>query len=227
MATSGSLDNKNLIVAGALNLTVGAGEIWGAATHLDPLSSYFTELFDKAGLVDVFSDAVVPTWRNGRSGVDSISKRLDWVLISEDLLVGIGSYKSWVDYPNFSDHALVLLRLDRILLPKSYPFKFNARWILELEVTIIATTIWKDLTYLVESDVQQRFINKLKDLKIQLKTWSKEHIRTQEEKIKLLEESLTDLLLQEAREPSSNARENNIKILETKRDKLLREEEEK
>jgi hypothetical protein len=54
--------------------------MWGAATHLDPLSAFFTELFDKAGLVDVLPDAVVPTWRNGRSGDASISKRLDRVL---------------------------------------------------------------------------------------------------------------------------------------------------
>jgi hypothetical protein len=87
MVTNGILDNMNLIVSRDLNLTVRVGEIWGEATHLDPLSAYFTELFDKEGLVDVFSDAVVPTWRNGRSVVDSISKRLDRVLVFEDLLV--------------------------------------------------------------------------------------------------------------------------------------------
>jgi hypothetical protein len=117
LVTSGILDNMNLIVAGDLNLTLGAGEIWGATTHLDPLSAYFTEFFDKVGLVDVLPDAVMPTWRNGHSGVDSISKRLDRVLVSEDLLVGLGLYKSWVDYLYFSDHASVILRLDKVTCP--------------------------------------------------------------------------------------------------------------
>jgi hypothetical protein len=39
----------------------------------------------------------------------------DWIecLVTEDLLVGTCSYKSWVDYPYFSDHAPVLLRLEQ------------------------------------------------------------------------------------------------------------------
>jgi hypothetical protein len=68
LAANGILDSKNLIVARNLNLTIGAGEMWGAATHLDLLSTFFTELFDNVGLVDVLSDAVVPTWRNGCNG---------------------------------------------------------------------------------------------------------------------------------------------------------------
>ena len=59
------------------------------------------------------------------------------MLVSEDLLVGLGSYKSWVDYPYFLDHALVVLRLDKVTRPKAYPFKFNARWLTELEVRIL------------------------------------------------------------------------------------------
>jgi hypothetical protein len=62
----------------------------------------------------------------------------------------------------------------------------------------------------------------MKYLKKQLKTWSKEHIRVREEKLTRLEEFLSGFLLQEAREPGSNVRENNIKLLEAERDKLLR-----
>jgi len=55
----------------------------------------------------------------------------------------------------------------------------------------------------------------MKELKNQLKIWSKKHIRAQEEKLTRLEELLTSFLLQEAREPESTVRENNIKHLET------------
>jgi len=65
----------------------------------------------------------------------------------------------------------------------------------------------------------------MKALKNQLKIWSKEHIRAQEELMRL-EELLIGYLLQEAREPKSIIRDNTIKHLETERDNLLREEEE-
>jgi exonuclease III len=48
LAANGILDRRNLILAGDLNLTCGAGEMWGATAHLDPLSTFFTELFSKA-----------------------------------------------------------------------------------------------------------------------------------------------------------------------------------
>jgi hypothetical protein len=72
--------------------------------------------------------------------------------------VGAGRYKSWVDYPYFSDHAPVLLRIDRTSFLKAYPFKFNARWLSESEVSNIVTKVWKDPTFLNERDVQQRFV---------------------------------------------------------------------
>jgi hypothetical protein len=200
--------------------------MWGEATHLDLLSSFFNEIFNKAGLIDVIPDVLVPTWRNGRRGFASISKRLDHVLVAEDLIASVGRYKSWVDYPFFSDHAPVLLRFDKPSFSTAYPFKFNARWLLESEVSIIVTKVWKDLTFLAERDVQQRFAKKMKSLKTHIKAWSKEHLRLQEENLVHLEGLLNDLLMDEAREPHTRDRETKIKLLETEQDNILREEEE-
>jgi hypothetical protein len=36
---------------------------------------------------------VTPTWRNGRCGVDEILKRLDRVLVSEDLLLSLDRFR--------------------------------------------------------------------------------------------------------------------------------------
>jgi hypothetical protein len=41
--SGGLLDSKNLILAGDLNFTLGADEVWGAATQLDKLVVYFNE----------------------------------------------------------------------------------------------------------------------------------------------------------------------------------------
>jgi endonuclease/exonuclease/phosphatase family metal-dependent hydrolase len=108
VASRGMLEHKNLIVAGDLNFTVSVGEVWGASTQLDQLAGYFKELFQDNRLVDVIPDVLVPTWQNGRSGDESILKRLDQVYMSEDLINGAGRFRSWVAYPYLSDHAPVI-----------------------------------------------------------------------------------------------------------------------
>ena len=84
MAFSGLLSLPNLILAGDLNLTLNASEIWGTRAQLDPLGPFFSKLFSDHHLVDVAPSYAGPTWRNGRMGEEGISKRLDcfWFPIS-------------------------------------------------------------------------------------------------------------------------------------------------
>jgi endonuclease/exonuclease/phosphatase family metal-dependent hydrolase len=112
VVASGLLAHNNLIVVGDFNLTMSVGEIWGDSAQPDPLADYFKELFMDVGLVDILPDALAPTWRNGRSGSDNISKRLDRVFVSAEFLnvlvdIGLGlhihfyrimhrSYYSWI-----------------------------------------------------------------------------------------------------------------------------------
>jgi hypothetical protein len=93
-------------------------------------------------------------WRNGRTGVDSISKRLDRVLLSEDILASVGLYRSWVEYPFVSDHAPVLLQLEITPLFKAYPFKFNSQWLSEKEFNCIVHSVWNDQKFLKEEGKQ-------------------------------------------------------------------------
>jgi hypothetical protein len=102
-----------------------------------------------------------------------------------------------------------------------YPFKFNASWLLEEEVITIVKEVWKDPALLVERDVQQRFVNKLKSLKIHIKAWAKEYKRKQEENLVRLEGQLKDLFLDTTQEISNSEREFQIKFLEAERDKIL------
>jgi hypothetical protein len=65
-------------------------------------------------------------------------------LVSEDLLLSVGMYRSWVEYPFVSDHALVLLQLENTPLFKAHPFKFNAQWLLDKVYNSLVHKIWSD-----------------------------------------------------------------------------------
>jgi hypothetical protein len=78
----GLLAQSDLILAGDLNFSMGIDEVWGATALIDPLAVFFKDLFANNHLVDVVPAEVLPTWRNGRSGVDGIQKRLDRVYAS-------------------------------------------------------------------------------------------------------------------------------------------------
>jgi len=101
------LGSKNLIFVGYLKFTSGDDEAYGATTQLDNLVDYFKNLIQDHQLVDQIPDEVVPTWRNDRNGVEIIAKRPDRVLFSEILLIDVGRYRTWVDLPCVSNHALV------------------------------------------------------------------------------------------------------------------------
>jgi hypothetical protein len=53
---------------------------------MDSLASFFKDLFQKNGLVDVAPLKKVETWRNGRLGDECISERLDRFLIHDSLI---------------------------------------------------------------------------------------------------------------------------------------------
>ena len=90
----GILSLPNLVLAGDLNLTLNASEIWGSRALLDPLGPFFFKLFSDHHLVDVAPSYAGPTWRNGRMGEDGISKRLDRFLLSYPLLSSLPRHRA-------------------------------------------------------------------------------------------------------------------------------------
>jgi hypothetical protein len=87
---------------------------------------------------------VVPTWRNGRTGVEEITKRLDIIYVSEDLISSSVRYRSWVEYPYISDHAPVLLQLGNSMSTVAHPFKLNPAWLREDSFSTLVQEVWND-----------------------------------------------------------------------------------
>jgi exonuclease III len=150
VADSSLLAKKNLIIAGDLNLTLSSEDVWGGTTSVGHSSSYFKSFFQEKNLIDLVPEKVLPTWKNGRTGVDQIAKRLDRFLILEEFLSGVGIYRSWVEYPYISDHAPILLQVELLLIFKAYPFKLNPQWIMDQEFVLMVQALWNNAKYLEE-----------------------------------------------------------------------------
>jgi len=116
VSASGLLAKTNLILAGNLNFTLSSSDICGMNASIDAATSQFSDIFQQHNLVDLLLAKVVPTWRNGRSGTMSISKRFDRFFLSDSLLQHADRYRTWVAYPYILDHAPIILQLDSFIL---------------------------------------------------------------------------------------------------------------
>jgi hypothetical protein len=117
---------------------------------------------------------VVPTWHNGRTREDEISKRLDMVYVSEDLISTTVRYSSWVQYPYVSNHAPVLLQLGFNINMVAHPFKLKSAWLRDDSFSLIVKKVWNDHLVTWEAGAQRRLVEKLKQLNLRVKTWEKE-----------------------------------------------------
>ena len=110
---------------------------------MDPLASYFAQLISCNHLVDLSSNCLGPTWRNGRVGEAGICKRLDRFLLSDHLLPCLDFYRSWVSPSDVSDHYPICLEWGQGLVLQCYPFKFNKAWLMEDDFTPLVESSWK------------------------------------------------------------------------------------
>jgi hypothetical protein len=172
---SGVLSLPNLILAGDLNIILAEEEVWGGSGNILNMDDYFKTLFQSNNLVDVKPAKLTPTWRNGRSGQDAISRRLDRVLVSDQLLSVAGNFRSWVESPFVSDHAPIYFQMEQCPVYKSFPFKFNASWLNEKDYVDLILKTWKDPMFFREENYQLRLLWKLQVAKKLTKSWVKEN----------------------------------------------------
>ena len=100
---------SKIILGGDLNFSLGLSEIWGDRARSDGLSDFFTKLLDDHGLMDIVPSLISPTWTNRRVGSENICKRLDRMLISEDLLEFGFCLHQWCNVPGFDPVCMMYI----------------------------------------------------------------------------------------------------------------------
>ena len=80
------LGSNNLILAGDIIFTLSPFENWGSYARVDRFYEFFSNLFQRVNLVDIFPIEIDPTWSNGRCGVVGISKILDRFFMNSSLI---------------------------------------------------------------------------------------------------------------------------------------------
>jgi hypothetical protein len=173
LANSGLLSLPNLILGGDLNFILKAEEHWGGSFQPGPTEATYREIFATNNLIDVQPLCLMPTWRNGRTGSEAIARRLDRFFIAEAFLTSQILPATWVEYPFFSDHAPVLLKLIPPALHRATPYKFNYHWLQRADYTSLVKGVWSDHVFLAESNPQRRIAWKLSVLKSKQKSGSR------------------------------------------------------
>jgi len=108
LAGCGILKDPALILMGDLNFTLSPSEVWGSSTW-DPLMHFFNSMLRESNLIDLRPIDNGPTWRNGRSSDQGISKRLDRFLMVESLSHVFQRFRVWHVNSVISDHLPVCL----------------------------------------------------------------------------------------------------------------------
>ena len=162
----------NLILDGDLNFTFSDSDIWGINARMDHMVHYFKYLLDSSNMVELNPYHTGPTWRNGRTGTEGVSKRLERFLVSLQLIPVLNSYHSWIHPFEISHHYPVCLEWSLSPSCHNYPFKFNRAWLLEQGFPDIVHSSWNSQLH-CSLDPMTSLTCKLKSLKVCVKDWEK------------------------------------------------------
>jgi len=135
-------DDRELVLGGDLNLSLGRSEVWGPVAYPDPLANFFIQSFASKNLLDIVPSKVSPTWRNRRVGDQRVAKRLDRFLVSESLANTVEVVRQWVGSGGLSDHSPIFLDYRGRSRKPASPFKFNPSWLKEESFLKLVQDLW-------------------------------------------------------------------------------------
>lgn len=79
--------HDKVLVGGDLNFSLGNLESCGPRASIDPLTKFFKHHLIQKDLIDIEPIKLEPTWRNRRTRMVHVAKRLDRFLVGDSIVV--------------------------------------------------------------------------------------------------------------------------------------------
>ncbi|XP_057444002.1 uncharacterized protein LOC130736174 [Lotus japonicus] len=184
-------------LGGDFNGTLNPGERKGGIDVIDPGLS---DLVSGLNLIDLPLANAEFTWFSTRHG--GLWSRLDRWLISEEILREIDGVHQSVEEWGLSDHRAISLSMGAVDFgPK--PFRFYNNWMLEEDFKYLVNAWWN--SPLVAGWSGASLLDKLKELKKEIKRWKGSRPNAMSDRISSLETDLQSVMDQILRDGASNA----------------------
>ena len=182
-----------MVIGGDINVTLGAHEIWGPKSRVDPLTIFFSNLLQNIKMVDLDPQKLKPTWTNRRHGEDRIEKILDKFLMEESLLGRDLMFKQWVDSGVDSYHFPICLEILRNPKKLAIPFKFCVSWLKYEEILRLIQSNW--IMYVADEGTRAatHFTQNMSCIKRLLKEWARNKRILDDQAISHIEAELVEI----------------------------------
>ena len=99
------------------------------------MAAFFSQIIEKANMIDLALSCAGPTWRNVMVGDEGINKRMDIFLASTSLSPYTVRQMVWAHPLEVSDHYPVCLEWTSESASHIYPFKFDRSCLQEEDFT--------------------------------------------------------------------------------------------
>jgi len=172
---------------GDFNAIIGAHEHRGATPPATLPMTEFLEWSNNGNLIHLPTRGVQFTWANGRHGRRYTEKRLDRALCNHNLIDVCSSISVTTLIKHNSDHFPLLLDLQFNDIRTPQQFKFLKMWTLHDDCKNIVADTWREPIVGCPMFVLSQ---KLKSLKLKLKTWNKQTFGNVHELVKNAETHL-------------------------------------
>jgi exonuclease III len=214
-------NSENLVVAGDLNVTLSLVEKKGGSIVRDPAREWVEDLISDWELEDITPTNGKFTWSNKRLGPGHIAARLDRFLVQSSFLT-LGLMATSKVLPHYtSDHKPISLSLFPSSALGPIPFRFCPNWTRHEDFLNLVLRTWN-----ISITGSPFFVweEKLRNLKINLKMWAKNHGSPMDER-KRIQETLErhQVVMEEAQVTQELL--NQESEIQRKYHKICREEE--
>lgn len=203
--------NIPTIIGGDFNCVLRPNEKRGGRNvNLSRGPQEFADFITLCNLHEVPFTGNIFTWCNNMAPLTRVLSRLDWVLLSSSALLSFpGSIVHHL--PRIaSDHAPLLLEIDKLQFSTAGRLKFEEVWMTLPNAHAVALGAWKKNVVGTPSKI---LANKCARTIKALARWSKFNAKTESEAARKLEEEIKFLQLREANRPLDDSELNMLRVL--------------